>query len=43
MNIGEPERLVQVEPIDLPVPSPLPGLPEPVPATAPAEEEGVPA
>jgi hypothetical protein len=35
MNIGEPKRTIEVEPVTLPVPEPLP-IEEPAPADVPA-------
>lgn len=35
MDIGEPKRTIEVEPVTLPVPEPLP-IEEPAPADAPA-------
>ena len=37
MDIGPPRRIIEVEPIDLPVPETIPA-PEQVPAPAPAHE-----
>jgi hypothetical protein len=47
MNIGPPRRIIEVEPVDLPVPETIPeperlpeAVPEPVPAApSPAREE----
>lgn len=40
MDIGPPRRIIEVEPIDLPVPETIPApeqVPEPAPAREPAE------
>ena len=40
MDIGPPRRIIEVEPIDLPVPETIPApeqMPEPAPAREPAE------
>ena len=43
MNIGEPKRTIEIEPVMVPVPEPLP-VEEPIPGPAPAREpEPVPA
>jgi hypothetical protein len=37
MNIGKPERTIEVEPVTVPVPEPLP-VEEPAPAPSPAPD-----
>lgn len=46
MNIGPPRRIIEVEPVDLPVPETIPdperlpeAVPEPVPAAPPPGRE----
>ncbi len=42
MQIGEPQRVIVVEPLELPVDEPTPAQPEPEPAAPQPEPEQVP-
>ena len=42
MNIGRPKRVIEIEPVDLPLPS-LEPIPEPAPAQAPERQPSEPA
>jgi hypothetical protein len=39
MNIGQPKRIIEVEPVSLPMPEPVPPQFEPSPAGEPARPE----
>lgn len=36
MNIGQPKRVIEIEPASLPLPDTVPAQPEPMPAGEPA-------
>ena len=40
MNIGQPKRIIEIEPDSIPLPDTVVPFPEPVPMTEPVRESG---